>query len=128
MTVYIGFVELWTAVTVDGKIFSQAAKVKMAMHKGFVKLCTAATADGDISNQAAEVKMTMHQDLYKYTRHLLLMATTSNQATENICKICNLGFVKLCTVFNDDNISNQLVKNKNDRSQRACKIVHGSCS
>ena len=47
MTVYIGFVELWTAVTVDGKIFSQAAEVKMAGHKGFVKLCTAATADGD---------------------------------------------------------------------------------
>ena len=65
------------------------------------------------------------------------MATTSNQATETkmtlqmtlqICKICNLGFVKLCTVFNDDNISNQSVKNKNDRSQRTCKIVHGSCN
>ena len=58
------------------------------------------------------------------------MVTTSNQATETkmcICKICNLGFVKLWTVFND-NISNQSVKNKNDRSQRTCKIVHGSCN
>ena len=60
------------------------------------------------------------------------MATTSNQATETkitcTCKICNLGFVKLCTVFNNDNISNQSVKNKNDRSQRTCKIVQGSCN
>ena len=61
------------------------------------------------------------------------MATTSNEATETkfgpcICKICNLGSVKLCTVFNDDNITNQSVKNKNDHSQRTCKIVHGSCN
>ena len=60
------------------------------------------------------------------------MATTSNQATETkitcICKICNLIFVKLCTVFNDDNISNQSVKNNNGRSQRTCKFVHGSCN
>ena len=60
------------------------------------------------------------------------MVTTSNQATETkitcICKIYNLGFVKLCAVFNDDNISNQSVKNKNGRSQRTCKIVRGSCN
>ena len=34
------------------------------------------------------------------------MATTSSQATKTkmkcICKICNLGFVKLWTVFNDE--------------------------
>ena len=50
------------------------------------------------------------------------MATTSNQKTETkmtrIRKICNLRFVKLCTVFNNDSISNQSVKNKNDHSHR----------
>ena len=60
MTVYIVFVELWTAVSVDGNIFSQAAEVKMSVDKGFIKLRTAATADGYISNQAIEVKMSMH--------------------------------------------------------------------
>ena len=60
MTVYIGFVELCTAVSVDGKISSQATEVNMAFHKGFVKLCTAVPADGDISNQAIEVKMTVN--------------------------------------------------------------------
>ena len=58
MTLCTGFVELCTTVTVDGKISSQAAEVRMAVHKGFVKLCTA--VDGDISNQAIEIKMTVH--------------------------------------------------------------------
>ena len=57
MTVHIGFVELCTAVTADGKISNQATEVKMAVHIGFVKLCTAVTTDGDISNQAKEVKI-----------------------------------------------------------------------
>ena len=30
------------------------------MYIGFVELCTAVTADGDVSNQATEVKMAMH--------------------------------------------------------------------
>ena len=47
---HIGFVELCTAVTADGKISNQATEVKMAVHIGFVKLCTGITADGDISN------------------------------------------------------------------------------
>ena len=39
--------------------------------------------DGDISSQAKEVKMTVHIGfVFKYTQHLLVMATTSNQATE----------------------------------------------
>ena len=56
MTVHIGFVDLYTAVTADGKISNQTTEVKMAVHIGFVKLCTAVTADGDIFNQATEVK------------------------------------------------------------------------
>ena len=47
MTVHIGFVELCTAVTDDGKISNQATKVKKAVQIGFVKLCTAVTADGN---------------------------------------------------------------------------------
>ena len=83
MTLHIGFVELYTAVTADGKISNQATEVKMAVHIGFVKLCTAVTTDGDISNQAKEVKMTVHIGfVFKYTRNLLVMATASNQATE----------------------------------------------
>ena len=35
MTVYIGFVELCTAVSIDFKISSQATEVNMAVHKGF---------------------------------------------------------------------------------------------
>ena len=50
MTMYIGFVELCTAVTADGDISNQATEVKMTMHIGFEELCTAITADGDISN------------------------------------------------------------------------------
>ena len=56
MTVHIGFVELCTTVTADGKISNQVTEVKMAVHIGFVELCTAVTTDGDISNQATEVK------------------------------------------------------------------------
>ena len=53
------------------------------MHIGFVELYTAVTADGKISNQATEVKMAVHVGfVFKYIRHLLVMATTSNQATE----------------------------------------------
>ena len=82
MTVHIGFVELCTTVTADGKLSNQATevnwlfiqdlqncaqqllqmvifpirrqKLKMTMHIGFVELCMAATAGGDISNQAKE--------------------------------------------------------------------------
>ena len=112
MTVHIGFVKLCTAVTADGKISNQATEVKMAVHTGFLKLCTAITADGDVSNQATEVKIAEHIGfvelctavttdgdisnqakeinmtvhiigfIFKYTRHLLVMTTTSNQATE----------------------------------------------
>ena len=65
---HIGFVELCTAVTADGKISNQATEVKMAVHIGFVKLCTEVTTDGDISNQAKEVKMTVHIGFaFKYT-------------------------------------------------------------
>ena len=83
---HIRFEELCTTVTANGKISNQATEVKMAVHIGFVKLCTTVTTDGDISNQAKEVKMIMHIGfVFKYTtlntRHLLLMATTSNQAT-----------------------------------------------
>ena len=42
--------------------------------------------------------------------------------------MCNLRFVKLCTVFNDDNISNQLVKNKNDRSQKTAVATDSDIS
>ena len=87
MGVHIGFVELCTAVTADGKISNQATEVKMAVHIGFVKLFKAVTTDGDISNQAKEVKMTVHIGfIFKYTRHLLVMATTSNQATQKKIK------------------------------------------
>ena len=86
MTVHIGFVELCTAITADGKISNQATEVKMAVHIGFVKLCTAVLADGNYFK--------------------------SGDRNEN-----DRAFVKLCTVFNDDNISNQSVKNNAQRSR-----------
>ena len=68
MTVHIGCVELYTAVTADGKISDKTREVKMVVHIGFVKLCTAITADGDISSHAKEVKMTVHIGfVFKYT-------------------------------------------------------------
>ena len=36
MTVHIGFVELYMAVTADGDISNQATEVKMTVHIGFV--------------------------------------------------------------------------------------------
>ena len=50
MAVHTGFVELCTAVTVDGDISSQATAVKMAVHIGFVELSMALTADDDTPN------------------------------------------------------------------------------
>ena len=47
MTMHIGFVELCTTVTADGKISNQATELKMDVHIGFVKLCMAVTADGN---------------------------------------------------------------------------------
>ena len=84
MAVHIGFLKLCTAITADGDVSNQATEVKIDMHIGYVELCTAVTTDGDISNQAKEVKMTVHiiGFVFKYTRQLLVMTTTSNQATE----------------------------------------------
>ena len=42
------------AVTADD-VSNQATKVKMTVHIGFVELCTTVTADGKICNQATEV-------------------------------------------------------------------------
>ena len=48
------FIKFWTAVTADD-VSNQATKVKMTVHIGFIELCTAVTADGKICNQATEV-------------------------------------------------------------------------